>query len=202
MASPIEYQNQVARLLRRIYPPPTPIKAEWRTIANIKGIYSPRIDIAVGPFSEVRGGNCIREYNELMDSSRSFMEQLLVYHQANVMAYRIDDEELNLVHHFSDFNELRNTNENARCLLAIEIENEVSRKHLLGGAVNAAALGRVGAVVGWTENKVRSLVRLQTYWDFLYSVGKNTFKTTNLVILSPKQLIEALSATASTVQIG
>ena len=108
-------------------------------------------------------------------------------------AYRVDDEQLNQVRYYSNFHELKILNENSRCLLAIEIENNVSRKHLLGGAVNAAALGRLGIVVGWTENKVKALVKLQTYWDFLYSVGKNTFNTRNLVILSPQQLSEAIS---------
>ena len=193
MPTPYEYQNQIAQDLRRVYLPPTPIEVEWRTIANIRGLYSPRIDVAVGPFSVVRGGNCIEEYNELMDSSQDFIELILEHHHANVTAYRVDDEQLNQVRYFSNFHDLKRRNENARCLLAIEIENNVSRKHLLGGAVNAAALGRLGIVVGWTENKVKALVKLQTYWDFLYSVGKNTFNTRNLVILSPQQLSEAIS---------
>lgn len=192
MPTPSEYQKQIAQDLSRIYLPPTPIEVEWRTIANIRGLYSPRIDVAIGPFSVVRGGNCIAEYNELMDSSRDFIEQILEYHRANVATYRANDEQLNQALHFSNFDELKHINENARCLLAIEIENKVSRKHLLGGAVNAAALGRLGIVVGWTENKVKALVKLQTYWDFLGSVGKNTFNTRNLVILSPQQLSEAI----------
>jgi hypothetical protein len=192
MPTPSEYQKQIAQDLSRVYLPPTPIEVEWRAIANIRGLYSPRIDVAVGPFSVVRGGNCIAEYDELMDSSRDFIEQILEYHHANVTTYRANDEQLNQALHFSNFDELKNINENARCLLAIEIENKVSRKHLLGGAVNAAALGRLGIVVGWTENKVKALVKLQTYWDFLGSVGKNTFNTRNLVILSPQQLSKAI----------
>jgi len=193
MTTPSEYQRQIAQLLELVYPPPTPIQTEWRTIDNIRGLYSPRIDVAVGPFSVIRGHNYIQQYDRLMESSRSFIEQLLEYHHKNVMAYRVNDRQLNQALHFSSFDELKYLNQNARCLLTIEIENRVSRKHLLGGAVNAAALGRIGVVVGWTENKVRALVRLQAYWDFLGSVRKNTFNTGNLVILSPKQLSDATS---------
>ena len=182
-----EFQEEIKQELVRIYPNPTPIKTEWRAITNITGLYSPRIDVAVGPFSTVRGGTCIAEYNRLMDLSRRFIEQLLLCHRQNVAAYRVLDAQRNEVLYFSDFQELKTFNENARCLLAIEIEHEVSRKHLLGGAVNAAALGRLGVIIGWTEEKVRALVRLQAYWDFLRSVGKNTFETKNLVILSPYQ---------------
>jgi len=187
-----EFQEEIKQRLVQIYPNPTPIKTEWRAITNIRGLYSPRIDVAVGPFSTIRGGNCIEEYDHLMDLSRRFVEQLLLCHRQNVTAYRILDAQRNEVLEFCNFQELRTFNGNARCLLAIEIEHEVSRKHLLGGAVNAAALGRLGIVIGWTEEKVRALVRLQAYWDFLRSVGKNTFETKNLLILSPVQFRQAI----------
>lgn len=141
----------------------------------------------------MRGGNQIEQYNFLMDSSKSFIGYLLASHRENVQRYRTLDRQISQALHFSSFEELKTLNENARCLLAIEVENEVSRKHLLGGAVNAAALGRIGIVVGWTDKKVQSLVKLQAYWDFLGSVGKNTFNANNLVILRPEQLVEAMN---------
>lgn len=78
--------------------------------------------------------------------------------------------------------------------MALEIENRVTRKHLLGGVVNASALGRVAIVIGWIEEKVRALVKLQSYWSFLSSVGKNTYRTQNLLIMNPTQFNEALSS--------
>jgi hypothetical protein len=79
-------------------------------------------------------------------------------------------------------------NPNARCFMAIEVENRVSRKHLMGGAINAAALGRVGIVVGWSTEKMRALVRTRAYLQYLGFVGKQTFQTGNLLIMTPDDL--------------
>jgi hypothetical protein len=77
--------------------------------------------------------------------------------------------------------------------MAIEIENQVSRKHLLGGAVNASVLSRIGILVPWTKEKSRATIKLLQYWDFLKYVGKNTFSADNVLILTPDQLKEAIS---------
>jgi hypothetical protein len=185
------FQQEIAEQLTLIYPQ-TPIAREWRSIDNIRGLYSPRIDVAVGPFSTLRGGNLREEYNQLLDNTRAFIERLLAFHRENVERYRILDEQRGEILEFPEFPDVRNFNNNARCLIAIEIEHQVSRKHLLGGAVNASVLGRLGVMVGWDEEKVNALVKLQAYWDFLRSVGKNTFETKNLIILSPEHLREAI----------
>lgn len=182
-----EFQSEMQNCLRRIYPEPTPIQTEWQAIQGNNNLYSPRIDIVVGPFSTTRGGNRITEYNQLMDSSQRFIEALLEIHQTN---YRNIMGET--IARTTSFDDLKTFNENARCLLAIEIENKVSRKHLLGGVVNASALGRMGIVVGWTGDKVKALFKLLAYWEFLGSVGKNSFRTNNLIILSPSQLQDAI----------
>lgn len=189
------YQDEMAKLLRQLYPPPTPVRTEWRALESIAGLYSPRIDIAVGPFSVVRGRNYIQEYDGLMEDTRPFIERLRTYHCNNVDQYTVSDDETFRHVPPATFAELRTFNENARCLMAIEIENRVSRKHLLGGAVNASVLGRLAVIIGWDEMKVRALVKLREYWHFLESVGKNTFATRNLLILSPEQFGEAITAT-------
>ncbi|HEY0458752.1 MAG TPA: hypothetical protein VGC97_06325 [Pyrinomonadaceae bacterium] len=76
--------------------------------------------------------------------------------------------------------------------MAIEIEYNVSRKQLLGSTVNASVLGRLGVMIGWDAEKVNALVKLQVYWDYLRIVGKNTFETKNLLILTPNQFRGAL----------
>jgi hypothetical protein len=185
------FQQEIAEQLTLIYTQ-TPVAREWRSIDNIRGLYSPRIDVAVGPFSTLRGSNLRNDYNRLMDDTRPFIERLLASHRENVLRYRILDEQRGEVLEFPEFRDVRNFNDNARCLLAIEIEHRVSRKHLLGGAVNASVLGRLGVMVGWNEEKVNALVKLQAYWDFLRSVRKNTFENRNLIILSPDQLRAAI----------
>lgn len=195
MPSPLQtYQDDMIRNLQQLYHAPIPVLKEWRAITNISGLYCPRIDIAVGPFSVRRGGNCISEYDQLMNNTRGFIDQLLIHHQDNITRFHGN---VNV----SSFTTLRDHNRNARCLLAIEIENKVSRKHLLGGAVNAAALGRIGIAIGWNTEEVKAFVKLREYWDFLASVGKNTFNTANLLILTPEQFRTAIETACRTVEV-
>ena len=64
---------------------------------------------------------------------------------------------------------------------------------MLGGIINACALGRIAILIGWNEEKVKTLIKAQAYWDYLGSVGKKTFRTNNLIILSPEQFAFAVN---------
>jgi len=179
-----EYQAKLVRELERIYPN-VPIKKEWwAKIGN--GFYSPRLDVAVGPFV-YDTLQYWAEYDRLMMPNQ-LVERLLTIHKQNV--HNAGWETCN-----TSFEELKNKNINGRCLLAIEIENSVSRKHLVGGAINAAALGRIGVVVGWNSEKFYALLKLRKYLNFLGNVGKNTFDTTNLLVLNREQLLQTLEET-------
>ena len=63
---------------------------------------------------------------------------------------------------------------------------------MIGGAVNASVLGRIGILVAWSPDKLRAAIKLRRYLEFLARVGKNTFDTTNLLILSKEQLLDVL----------
>jgi len=181
--SPVkEYQNTLRGELSRIYPM-IDVVTEWRSMKDELGIYSPRVDVAVGPFATQ--GTYIEQYDQLMDDSQNFIIKLLNYHIININAF--DSEQNHLT-----FNILKNKNSNARCLLAIEIENSGSRKHIIGDAVNASALGRVGIFIAWTPEKLRAAVKMRKYLQFLKRVGKNTFNTTNLLILDKNQFLQAV----------
>lgn len=159
-------------------------KIEWATMRGRLGSYSPRLDVAVGPFAtgSLRFGE---KFDELISRHGDFVRY----------AYDLSNENFNLFGEGTEkfgFGDVTHRNWNSRCFLAIEIENKVTRKHLMGGAVNAAALGRVGIAVGWSADKVRAFVKLRTYLLYLASVGKNTFHPINLLVLSPEQLLFAL----------
>jgi hypothetical protein len=96
-----------------------------------------------------------------------------------------------------DYESVINRNFNARCFLAIEVENQVSHKHLMGGAINAAALGRIGLAIAWSEDNLRKFVRMRNYMLFLSDVERNTFDTSNLLVLTAKQLLEIINDYAS-----
>lgn len=170
-----KYQKLMKNKLRLIYPE---VKTEWSSMAGEQDIYSPKIDIAVGPFAINR--RYINDYDSQMEDSRIFIEGLLEKHKSNIKEFNGEELKLN-------FDNLKLKNRNARCLLAIEIENNVARKHLIGSSINASALGRIGVMIAWTPEKLRALLKLRNYLGFLEKVGKNTFDTTNLLILNKGQ---------------
>ena len=181
--TPKEYQKLIAEKLRTIYPG-IDVQEEWRAMRGEASLYCPRLDIAVGPFA-YNDLVYSDKYNELMNHSQDLIEIMLNYHKHNVKTLSRQNCDTSL-------DDLYHTNSNARCLFAIEVENRVSRKHLIGGAVNAAALGRIGIVVAWTHEKLMAFVRLRRYLKFLGKVGKNTFNTSNLLILDRDQLSDSL----------
>jgi hypothetical protein len=73
--------------------------------------------------------------------------------------------------------------------LALEIENAVTRKHLLGGVVNACALGRLGILVAWTDPMLRAAFGTRKYLAFLGGVGKPSVNISNLLVLSREQTL-------------
>jgi hypothetical protein len=177
-----EYQELLATRFRELYPG-IPVQTEWAALTDEREIYSPRLDIAVGPFATHQV--YAEEYDYLMDISHQFIKNVIECHLQNVRKFDSENS-------FLSFEQLRIKNQNARCFLAIEIENRVSRKHLMGGAINVAALGRVGFAIAWTPDKLRAFVKLRKYLSFLGSVGKNTFDTTNLLILDSNQMLQSV----------
>ena len=179
-----QYQGDLRDRLARTFRP-IPVDAEWATRVQFDGrsVYSPRLDVAVGPFAIEE--NMEAEYDHMIRRYRDLLGRLFDAHCANLVAHDCSPDDFAL-------RRVVNRNRNARCFLAIEIENQVSRKHLMGGAINAAALGRIGVAVGWSKNQVAVLVRLRSYLLFLASVGKNAFDPANLLILGPDQLTRCL----------
>ena len=165
----VEYQGIIAQNLRDIYPN-VPVEIEWASTFD-NNMYSPRVDIAVGPFAVERDVRFTEDYDNLMRGSRDFVHRLIRHHLRNVKG--LDNQApVDVVQRYLDdlFAHLTQKNQNARCFLAIEIENQVTRKHLMGSAINAAALGRIGLAVPWTDEKLRAFVRLQRYFDYIYGI--------------------------------
>lgn len=91
----------------------------------------------------------------------------------------------------TSFGDICYKNKTARCFLAIEIEDKVSRKHLIGAAMNATALGRVGIVVACTHEKLKAFIKLRRYLWFLSRA--TNFSTDNLIILNKDQFLDSFS---------
>lgn len=168
-------------------------KSEWRSRMN-PNIYAPRLDIAVGPFATEEGTQKTEEHFGLFYQHRDFFKVLSEFHLKNLQIITDQttperrDELISRKMYSLEF-----TNNNGRCFIAIEIENSVSRKHLMGGAINASTLGKVGIAIGFSENKHKAFLNLYRYFEFLFDVGKPTFNTSNLLIISKDQLLETFT---------
>lgn len=168
---------------------PLEVICEWRAFENLSYQYSPRVDIAVSPFSVSPGRNRTMEYNRLVHDTNinDFLKSIYDFHTQN-----IGDEWLNEIQ-IPDFNIVINKNQNARCFLAIEIENTSTKKHIMGSMINAASLGRIGIGIAYNDSVKRTFVRILNYLGFLKRVEKNTYDATNFLILTKEQLESLLN---------
>lgn len=132
--TPKEYQNYLKEKFIEIFPT-VDVYAEKGLETQQYNIYSPRLDVIVGPLAIDK--RLIQEYDSMMEDYRNFIDGLIRIHNRNVSEFDSSIPTLR-------FEEVRNFNENSRCFISIEIENNISRKHLIGGAINASGLGRVG----------------------------------------------------------
>jgi hypothetical protein len=184
------YQNELVERLSQIFIGDR-VQMEWSSMKDEHNlsIYSPRIDVAVGPFAtQERFGHI---YDEMLDriQVQNFIRDLVNYNRINLEAF--GDGFVRPV----EYDEVIYMNHNARCFMAIEIENFVSRKHLMGGAINASALGRFGIVIPWSDEKLRAFVKLIRYLHYLRYAEKNTFNTSNLFIITKEQMDRAIGRT-------
>jgi len=179
-----DFQNSMTECLRNVVSENCEVVSEWVAFNGFQNHYSPRVDIAIGPFSVSAGQNKIQEYDSLLNhtSIRSLLERIYEFHKQNIG--REFENEIE----FNRLERLIHVNANARCFLAIEIENNNSKKHILGSIVNAASLGRVGIGVAYNDRTLRTFIRLLNYLGFLKRVGKNTYDTTNFLILTKDQI--------------
>jgi hypothetical protein len=145
-----------------------------------------RVDITVGPFATDR--QCIVEYHRLGRTHRGLLTPLHEQFVANAQTFGATD----LV---PDLDDLLARNSNARCFMAIEIEGSGSRKHIMGGMINAAALGRLGVSLAASEANLRTFLRVRQCMLFLGAVGKNAFDPKNSLILTTHQFAHALGVT-------
>jgi len=151
--------------------------------------YTPITDIAVGPYATRE--RLISRYDDLETSAQELIGQLKTGFRENWNRYRERYPGI-VAFPFTDFV----GNRNARCFIAVEVESKSTpRKHKLGSIVNAAALGRIGIVVGLDDDTVRALIRILGYLKFLASVDKPTFNANNTFIISKAQMLRILEGT-------
>lgn len=192
------FTNRLASLLSIIYrDPPWLVKTEWRAmlreeVRSVRGrerrvMYGPVIDLAVGPFATER--RHVTEYDRMAKQSAAMLTSLLRLYRHNLRKFGSNLPAPTL-------RQLCRLNRNSRCFLAIEVEKgNTNMKYLTGSTVHAAALGRVGVLVAWDEERAQDLLSVREYFAALKSWGKNITDPDNLLIVTRDQINEALEGT-------
>lgn len=184
----IQYQSKLFQKLCEKF---SKVENEWTAFKNkTANQYTPRVDIAVGPFNdiddEIKSADRMLEYNKLVRSSlvKSFLQKAYNYHTINL------DLSMYTSVAPASFAEVIEYNRNPRCLIAIEIENKNTRKHIMGSIVNAASLGKIGIGVGFSSESTKTFLRIVNYLSRLKAVGKNAYDTANFLVLTREQMDE------------
>jgi hypothetical protein len=145
--------------------------SEWRSRSLAKdwlkygNIYAPRPDVAVGPFN-------IREGINISDIEREFDRNELLWSSLDVPNIQV--------------------NENPRCLIALEIENSNTGKHMLGNILNASLLGKIGIIVTLRDTYYRDALRIYEFLEGAFERRKGRHDPSNVIIRRYDELIELL----------
>ncbi|RLI78914.1 hypothetical protein DRP07_10575, partial [Archaeoglobales archaeon] len=146
-----EYQKKIASFLERKFGKILKEKFREEDLIRVErglklggGFYSPRMDVAVGPFSFARG-NRNEEYNQLLDihEIREFLSRVVKRGKTLTKDFikSVKDSE----------------NKNPRCFICIEVENKSTRKHFMGSAFNSSIMGKVGIVISYDKGKMEKV---------------------------------------------
>lgn len=179
----IDYQNQVVGSLEKIFGETNVIK-EWHVAKGSRDnftreLYCPRLDVAVGPFN-------IRGWGE--EDRRQIVRHLNRRRQLIKAFWGVAENRDYGFEHFT-----RKRNVNPRCLLAIEIENSGSSKHMLGNIANVSILGSVGIVVPFTKEKLALCKRIRRYVDFAARVEKIKSVFENVLIVNKDDFLRTIN---------
>jgi len=172
-------QRELAEWLKCIFSEDM-VKVEWRSQSGaedwlkFKGIYAPRPDIAVGPFNITPG--CHPETDEINNAFRNHNE---LFHKLGITVPEED------------------TNQNPRCLIAIEIEDSNKGKHMLGNIVNASLLGKVGMIVTLKDEFLRAAMDVAKFLRCAHKIGKTQLRISNVLVCSWRELEKRLKSVLS-----
>lgn len=178
----VEYQERATTLLRGVFGENN-VKKEWDVAKNsqdafTRQLYCPRLDIAVGPFNI--NGNIYTNNEEIdraLSDRRDFISKLFALSEYPKGSLR-------------DF--LGNKNKNPRCVLAIEIEDSGSRKHMLGDIANASIIGSIGIIIPFNSEKLTHFKKIKKYVVFATQAEKIKSVFENILIISKNNFLKAL----------
>ena len=136
-------------------------------------LYSPRLDYAVGPYNLDRNKEeNVGRINSAFRDFQPMIQQLVEEGNGNFAA----------ISHY---------NSNPRMFIAIEMEDKTSRKHRLGGIINASALGKVGILVGANAEVYWSVFKIMSYLEYLRTY-KSVILAPNVIAINRSRFVRVL----------
>lgn len=144
-------------------------------------LYSPRCDIAVGPFAFTCRYD--ENYNNLLNQRniKTFL-RILLQRSENRSSGDVEDF----------IRGCRNQNRNPRAFMVIEIESSScsNGKLILGSMVNASIMGQIGVIVPYQENTAQ---RVHAYINEMGDRRKTPKIFKNLIIIKKEKLDEIMA---------
>jgi len=169
--------EEMISLLRQLFGSEN-VVPEWDVAKNSRDaysreLYSPRVDVAVGPFNI--DANIDYNNNRIQETYEKYKRFF------QLIRSNSDRPNTDLV-----------PNQNPRCFLVIEVESKNSRKHRLGSMVNASALGKIGVIVALNEKVFNSLVKIRKYLEYLERVQKPGRAPANILVITMEDFLARL----------
>lgn len=143
--------------------------------------YTPKVDIAVGPFN----------IDQKLELNNKKIESFVDEYKENFLSWLYKISHLGDYEYVSYGDFLDVLNKNPRCFLAIEIENTKDPKRSLGDIVNASAMGKIGIVIPLGNDKYEMFIRIKKYFHYLKRVGKLDGNFRNILIIEGNKLIDS-----------
>lgn len=171
------YRDELREMLAEVFASVS-VQSQWAAPVEGDLMYSPRVDIAVGPFSDSASKS---NFNDFIRSRSGLIYALFHTHRSNLRNHGEPDDNFSL-------QEFCSGNPNARCFLAFEMETGTSSKQLIGASVNVAALGRIGIVVAWTGIQLKALISVRKYLLYLGKERGYAPSPSNLLLLTAQQV--------------
>lgn len=174
------YRQALFEELAQLFPH---VVLHWTAETREGTPHVPRLDIAVGP----AGGDRKRpdQLDALFQYRAGLIYSLFSCHRANLRNHGERDDQFS-------FHETCTGNRDARCFLGFEIDDEMSSKALMGGVLNAAALGRLGIAVACTPQQLVALVCARDYLLRLSSTEKRALCPSNLLLVTAEQVLACI----------
>jgi hypothetical protein len=167
--TPVEkYQNRVANKLKKIF---EDVKMDHQIGGYKTYGYSPRLDIAIQPYYRCPE-YLFTKHQDIIDSFKYFNDKNLRENDCLFSPSKLI------------------INKKASSLIAIEIENQVGQKHSLGSLLNVSLNGKIGILIGWKVEKMKSIIQQIKSLKYKENINK---AFNNVLILSPGQFEKCIT---------